>query len=326
MHRQGGVTISTIAIGRDPNIQLLSAISKYGGGAFYHTYSAVTLPELFLQDVRQHTGEMTLVEKDFQPRSVSPNPVLKEFAGRKLPIVKGYVSTELKPRASLDLYVDRDGRREPLVASWRYGAGKAMAITTDASGRWSSEWIRENVFGQVWDRLLGWLSPEVPNTPKVDVALGYRDGRLRLRLTDYDETARAARMVNATVTRPDGSSAELVLSEETAGEMTASFDAPRPGVYYIHLKSSPGGKSAATFPPLAYTVSPAATAELPRQDPNYDLLEHLASATGGRLNPAPGEIALARPTLEQRASLGSYLLVAAMILLIGEALVRRLTV
>ena len=325
MHRQGGVTISTIAIGRDPNVQLLNAISKYGGGAFYHTYSAVTLPELFLQDVRQHTGEMTLVEKDFQPRSVSPNPVLKEFAGRKLPIIKGYVSTELKPRASLDLYVDRDGRREPLVASWRYGAGKAMAITTDASGRWSSEWIRENVFGQVWDRLLGWLSPEVPSTPKVDVALGYRDGRLRLRLTDYDEAAHAARMVNATVTRPDGSSAELVLSEETAGEMTASFDAPRPGVYYIHLKSSPGG-TAATFPPLAYTVSPAATAELPRQDPNYDLLEHLASATGGRLNPAPGEIALARPTLERRASLGSYLLVAAMILLIGEALVRRLTV
>jgi hypothetical protein len=131
-------------------------------------------------------------------------------------------------------------------------------------------------------------------------------------------------MVSATVTRPDGSTGELVLSEETLGEMTASFDAPRPGIYYIQLKSSPGGKGGA-FPPLAYTVSPAAMAELPRPAPNYDLLENLASATGGRLNPALGEIALARPTLEQRASLNSYLLVAAMILLIGEALVRRLT-
>jgi Mg-chelatase subunit ChlD len=324
MHRQGGVTISTIAIGRDPNVQLLNAISTYGGGAFYHTYSASTLPELFLQDVRQHTGEMTLVEKDFQPRGVIPNPVLKDLAGRKLPSIKGYVSTELKPHANLDLYVARDGRQEPLIATWRYGAGKAMAVTTDASGRWSSEWIRQNIFGQVWDRLLGWLTPEVPTAPKVDVALGYSDGRLKLRLTDYDETAPATHMVSATVTRPDGSTAELVLSEETLGEMTASFDAPRPGVYYIQLKSSPGGKGGA-FPPLAYTVSPAVMAELPRPAPNYALLEHLASATGGRLNPAPGEVELARPTLEQRASLSSYLLLAAMILLIGEAMVRRLT-
>ena len=324
MHRQGGVTISTIAIGRDPNLQLLNAISTYGGGAFYHTYSATTLPELFLQDVRQHTGEMTLVEKDFQPRSVTPDAVLKDLAGRKLPKIKGYVATELKPHATLDLYVDRDGQREPLIASWRYGAGKAMAITTDANGRWSSEWIRENVFGQVWDRLLGWLSPQVTTVPKVDVALGYSDGRLRLRLTDYDETSPATHMVSATVTRPDGSTGELVLSEETLGEMTASFDAPRPGVYYIQLKSSPGGKGG-TFPPLAYTVSPAVMAELPRPAPNYDLLEALASATGGRLNPTLGEIALARPTLERRASLSSYLLVTAMILLIGEALVRRLT-
>jgi len=324
MHREGGVTISTIAIGRDPNLQLLNAISTYGGGAFYHTSSATTLPELFLQDVRQHTGEMTLVEKDFQPRSVTPNAVLKDLAGRKLPTIKGYVSTELKPHADLDLYIDRNGHREPLIASWRYGAGKAMAVTTDANGRWSAEWIRENVFGQLWDRLLGWLTPEVTTAPKIDVALGYSSGRLHLRLTDYDETAPATHMVSATVTRPDGSTAELVLSEETVGEMTASLDAPRPGTYFIQLRSSPGGKGGA-FPPLAYTVSPAVMAELPRPAPNYDLLEHLASATGGRLNPALDEIALARPTLEQRASLNSYLLLAAMVLLIGEALVRRLT-
>ena len=324
MHREGGVTISTIAIGRDPNINLLNSISQYGGGGFYHTDSPSTLPELILQDVRQHTGEMTLVEKDFQPRGVTPNPVLKDLAGRKLPTIKGYVSTELKPRADLDLYVDRGGRREPLIASWRYGAGKAMAVTTDANGRWSAEWIRENVFAQVWDRLLGWLTPEVTTAPKVDVAMGYSDGRLHLRLTDYSETAPATHLVTAMVTRPDGSTSELVLSEETVGEMTASLNAARPGTYYIQLKSGGGSKTGA-FPPLAYTVSPAAMAELPRPAPNYDLLENLASATGGRLNPAINEIELARPTLEQRASMSSYLLLAAMVLLIGEALVRRLT-
>ncbi len=86
-----------------------------------------------------------------------------------------------------------------------------------------------------------------------------------------------------------------------------------------------GGEKAATFPPLAYTVSPAVTAELPRPEPNYALLETLASATGGRLNPSAAEVALARPTLERRESLNPYLIVTAMIILIAEALVRRLT-
>ena len=40
MHREGGVTISTIAIGREANLPLLESISKYGGGGFYQTDSA----------------------------------------------------------------------------------------------------------------------------------------------------------------------------------------------------------------------------------------------------------------------------------------------
>ena len=53
-------------------------------------------------------------------------------------------------------------------------------------------------------------------------------------------------------------------------------------------------------------MSPAVNAELPRTEPNYGLLEHLASATGGRLNPSPEEVALVRPTLERRESLNPF--------------------
>ena len=67
-------------------------------------------------------------------------------------------------------------------------------------------------------------------------------------------------------------------------------------------------------------------AELPRPEPNYGLLEHLASATGGRLNPTIAEVATERPRIERRESVNQFLIVAAMVLLIGEALVRRLTV
>ncbi len=325
MHHDGGVTISTIAIGRKANLRLLDAISKYGGGASYQTDSAADLPEIFLEDVRQHGGELTMVENQFLPKSRAPDPVLKDLAGRQLPPLGGYVSTSLKPRATMDLFVDRSATREPVIASWKYGAGKAMAVTTDASGRWSSAWITAGVFGQVWDRLLTWITPETSQAQNFDVALGYRSGRLNIKLTDYSEhPERAAGLISAWVSGPGGLRSEAILSETAPGELAGSVEAPRAGVYFITLKSTPGAKEQ-TFPSLGYTVSPAAFAETPRSEPNYGLLEHLASATGGRLNPEPGDLALARPTLEHRATLSAWPIAAAIVLLIAEALVRRLT-
>ncbi|HEY6417865.1 MAG TPA: VWA domain-containing protein [Candidatus Binataceae bacterium] len=325
MHRDAGATISTIAVGREANVGLLHSISRYGGGAYYQTDNARNLPELFLEDFKQHGGESTMVESDFTPHTVAPDALLKDLAGRQMPALKGYVSTELKPRATLSMYVDRAGGHEPVIASWKFGAGKALAVTTDASGRWSSPWVRSNVFAPLWDRLLTWMTPEAPGDQKIDVALGYNAGRINVKLTDYTaDASQSAHLVTALVTRPDGTKLETALNEEVPGEHSGTIDAAQPGTYYIEVRS-PRGSKGQTFPPLAYTVSPAVNAELPRTEPNYGLLEHLASGTGGRLNPAPSEVALVRPTLERRESLNPFVIVAAMILLIAEALVRRLT-
>ncbi len=324
MHHDADTTISTIAIGQEANVELLQAIAKYGGGSYYQTDSPSNLPQLFVEDFRAHGGEITMVEKEFTPRNESPDAILKDLAGRQMPALKGYVSTEIKPRATMSMYVDRNGTNEPVIASWRYGAGKAMAVTTDASGRWSGRWVSANVFQPLWDRMLGWMTPEMPAEPKIDVALGYNAGRINIKLTDYSaEPGNAARLVTVLVTRPDGTRTETALTEEVVGELSGSIDAPAPGNYYFEVRS-PAGKDK-KFPPLAFTVSPAVNAELPRPEPNYGLLEQLASATGGRLNPSPAEVSTERATLERRVSMNPYLLVAAMIILIGEALVRRLT-
>ncbi len=325
MHHDIGATISTIAIGKDADFSLLEGISKFGGGGYFQTDSAKNLPEIFVEDFKQHGGDVTMVETQFTPHTVSPNAVLKDYAGRPLPPLLGYVTTELKPKASLDAYVDRQGRRDPVIASWKYNAGKTLAVTTDASGRWSGPWIARNTFAPVWNRILAWMTPETGAEQKIDVALGYQAGRIRLKLTDYsDRPGFGSHLVTAMVTRPDGSRTLTALGEEAPGELAGAIDAPEPGTYYIEVKSADA--KATTLPPLAYTVSPAVTAELPRPEPNYALLEHLASATGGRLNPSISDVDITRPTTERRESLDAYLVVAAMILLIGEALVRRLTV
>ncbi|MGH7864803.1 MAG: VWA domain-containing protein [Candidatus Binataceae bacterium] len=324
MRRDGGTTISTIGIGREVNQALLQAITKYGGGGYYQTDSPRNLPEIFLEDVSQYGGQSTMVETEFKPQSVKPDPVLKDYAGRALPPLKGYVSTDLKAGATLSMFVDRNGKPEPIVASWKRGAGKAMAVTTDASGRWSSQWVAANAFAPVWDRLLQWMMPQTGGEQqKIDVALGHQNGHLKIKLTDYAERPTASsHLVIATVTRPDGARIDAVLSENVPGEFNGSFEALDAGTYRIEVKGRTGRMK---LPPLAYTVSPAVRAEVPRPAPNYALLEQLASATGGRLNPSPADTALTRPLVERRTSFSAYLIVLAMLLLIGEALVRRIT-
>jgi hypothetical protein len=211
-----------------------------------------------------------------------------------------------------------------VVASWKFGAGKALAVTTDASGRWSSGWIESGVFGPLWNKIVAWMTPQTTTAQKFDVALGYRAGRIEIRLTDYsDNLLTSGRPLNAVIRMPDGSRREAILSEDAPGELSGSIEAVKPGNYYIQIK--PPNGSDQTFPPVAYTVSPAIDAEAPRPAPNYGLLEQLASATGGRLNPSPDELATSRPHFEQTASFSPWLIVTAMILLIAEALIRRLT-
>jgi uncharacterized membrane protein len=324
VHHQEGSTISTIAIGREANLPLLQAISKYGGGGFYQTDAPENLPELFVEDVQQRSADTTMVEKEFIPYGVKPDPVLRELAGRQLPALKGFVSTDIKPGADLSLFVSTNGHRSPIIASWKAGAGKTLAVTTDASGRWSSLWVQDGVFGPLWDRLLSWLAPHNPVQQNFGVALGYRSGRIQVNLTDYSpDSAISNTPVNAAVTAPDGTRYSFAMSHEAPGELSGSIEAPRAGTYNIELTSPHAADH--SFPPLAYTVSPAVYAEVPRPIPNYGLLEYLASATGGKLNPTANRIGLTRAKFEQTTSLSPWLMLCGMILVIAEALVRRLT-
>ncbi|MBE3604595.1 hypothetical protein IMX07_13260, partial [bacterium] len=266
----------------------------------------------------------TMVEKDFTPYTTSPDPILKNLAGRQLPTLKGFVSTALKPGADLSVFVNSDGARAPIVASWKYGSGRAMAVTTDASGRWSGRWIENGVFAPLWDKLMAWLAPGTSNRGDYGVALGYRAGRIEIRLTDYSAGAGSAdRALNAVVTAPNGAKFDAMLAPDGPGELAGSIEASEPGNYFIQLQPPRG--SNLNYPPLAYTVSAAIDAELPRPAPNYGLLEQLASATGGRLNPAAGDLSVARPGFEHSQPVGPWLIIAAMLLLILEALIRRLT-
>ncbi|MGH7899355.1 MAG: VWA domain-containing protein, partial [Candidatus Binatia bacterium] len=61
-----GVTISTVALGREADADFLERLSSYGRGAFHETRDAADLPEIVLGEFREHARERTMREREFQ--------------------------------------------------------------------------------------------------------------------------------------------------------------------------------------------------------------------------------------------------------------------
>jgi hypothetical protein len=76
--------------------------------------------------------------------------------------------------------------------------------------------------------------------------------------------------------------------------------------------------------PLGYTLPPRNSTEIPQSQPNLPLLEILARATGGRVNPDVASIAQPLGPPEQRPLL-PYFIPLAMALYFVELLVRRMS-
>jgi uncharacterized membrane protein len=318
MHREAKITVSSIALGEEPNLRLLSRIADYGGGAFHHTTDPSSLPELFLDQMDEKAEEKTMVEKDLVPLPNRDSPLLKGL-NRQIPPLKGYVETQLKNGARMDIALRVDGQRPPLLASWTYGRGKAVAFTSDANGRWSAPWISWEGFSKLWAQTVQWCMPEVKRQEThFSVELGHNEAGLVVDVFSYGANEEG-RTASAKINGPGNKDGVLPLERLAPGHYQGTLTNPTSGDYRVEVILPSGEKVG----PLGYTVPPRQTGETPQPQPNFSLLEALASATGGSVNPDLST--LTQPTSPPEPQpLLPYLIPLAMAIYFVELLLRRL--
>jgi uncharacterized membrane protein len=318
MHQEQKMTISTIAVGDQPNLRLLSRLATYGGGAFHHTHDPTTLPDIFLEELEEKPEEKTMVEKELIPIPSKTSPLLKGIADKPLPPLKGYVGTELKERARLDLALSDEGKRQPLLASWSYGQGRAVAFTSDANGRWSAPWVTWEFFSQFWAQVVRWsLARKEKEEGHFAVDVGHENGNLFVELFSYGETEEGLGAF-AQVTGPYGGSIPLTLERLAPGRYRGTYATKTAGDYRLQV-TLPTGEE---LGPLRYTLPPPHSAEVPNPLPNLDLLETIAKATGGSL--APDLALVPQPEgVPETYPLLPYLIALVMALYLIELIVRR---
>jgi len=140
---QGRMTVSTVSIGGDADMALMTRIAQAGKGRSYVTVDPRTIPQIFTTETLMISREL-LVEKTVKPSVADPGGPMSGLSNQPLPSIRGYVLTHPKPSAEVHLMAEDD----PLLVSWRYGLGRVYAFTSDLSGRWGQAWVAWPSFPQ----------------------------------------------------------------------------------------------------------------------------------------------------------------------------------
>ena len=234
------ITTSAIAIGDDADIALMKRLAQYGGGFFHHAYDPKTLPQIVLRQMDEKPDDKPSTERDFTPVLVRGSELLEGFSERSYPPLKGYIETELKRIAHLDLMIPRDDRQVPLMASWNYGKGKAVAFTTDLSGRWSREWIHWIALEKFWGKIFDWLRPTKESLPPHEVRINLLKNQPVLELYLSDEKADGS-LFRYSFSSKEGQR-EGTLQRLASGHYQITLPISTPGDYRIELTEERQGQ------------------------------------------------------------------------------------
>lgn len=317
------ISVSAVGVGHGVDRALIKRLAAYGGGVEYIAEDLSHLPEIVFKHIGQKPEPQPRPPLDYAPVAASDSEILNGFAER-YPPVKGYVESEPKKEARLDLTIRNDGRNWPLLASWKHGKGKAAVLTIDQAGRWSRDWVPWNGLERFWGRVLGWAGREREALPPYDARVDLADGRPVLDFYLYGAES-DGNPFRYSFSGPKGARGDGALKRLAPGRYQADLPFAAPGDYRIDLKEERRGLAVA-YPPLGYTLRAVDNnaAEVARPEFNLPLLERVAEATGGEMN--PGAVEERRPEAAAPAArpLRAYLILAAALLFLLEVFFRRL--
>jgi len=269
------ITISTVGLGQDVNRAYLEKIAQIAGGKSYFLNEPQGLEQILLRDVLEHTGS-TAVEKQMAPEVVKHAEILDGVAMETAPALKGYVRFIAKPTAETILQIDR---KEPLLARWQYGLGRAAVFTSDAKTRWASDWVTWKGYDKFWTNLARDLLPRSAAGEAV-VQFDRADSEL---VVDYrlgPSVEEPAKIPEIFVFGPGGFQKPIPVKKIAAGTFRGRLPiGSRQGLFRVRpLEDSRVFPEAGLYRPEA---------EMESYGSNNALLRQVAEFTGGRYQPDP---------------------------------------
>ncbi|MBE7733177.1 vWA domain-containing protein [Devosia faecipullorum] len=229
--RGAGISVSSVSIGEGAERGLIEQIARLGGGAFHATDDFAALPSILSQEAMLLSGSPIELGQT-QPLWASRSEPFLRGLPATMPMIDGFVLTTAKPEAALAMVVpDSKGEPMPLLASWRFGAGQVLALTTEAVGPWSANWQRMDAYAPFWAQVVRQFLPGVERGHVVLDLVRRGDGivaDIAVRKEDLGTPV-------LTVSGPDGLAMPLSLSRVGALQYRATFHPPTADNYRFEV-------------------------------------------------------------------------------------------
>jgi uncharacterized membrane protein/Mg-chelatase subunit ChlD len=271
--KAAGITLSTVGAGGGSN-PFLQGLAQQGGGRFYDAANPASIPDIFLKETQQVSGQQ-IIEEPFFPILTSSSPILRGL-DQGLPRLRGYNGTTPKAAAQTVLVTARD---DPLLAQWQYGLGRSVAWTSDSTGRWARDWLGWNGFSRFFSQLVSWTFPG-EETGGIEAGFDQHAGQTTLHVesVDADGSPRDFYSTSAVVVGPDLTASEVPLVQIAPGVYEAPLGEIDAGAYAVRVTQTRPGST-----PLGRTVGLVAPtpAEYRQLGTNEPFLTALRTATGG---------------------------------------------
>lgn len=285
-YKRNGIKISTVAVGAHGPAEstLLQNIATTTGGKFYKVNNPKALPRIFQIEARRVARP--LVKEDPKGIAVVVEDQSHEMLEGLAPPqpVTGFVLTTRKENPLVEVLMRADGvdaENGTILAAWRYGAGKTVALTTDAGHRWASSWKGGEDYDKFFSQMIRWSMRPVNEEGKFTIASDVKDGTVRVVVTALDKNDEFLNFLNMSGagTGPEMDTVEMQFRQEAPGRYVAEFPADKAGSYLLAINT--GQTNAA---PLLTGITVPYSAEYRERQSNAGLLTTLAS-----MKPAGGE-------------------------------------
>lgn len=321
LYAENGITLSTVAVGRDA-APFLKDLAEIGNGRYHFTTDPASIPSIFTEETTL-ASRAYIEEGRFAPELVNASPILSGL--ESLPPLYGYVASSPKELAQVILAAGGTGnnRSDPILAAWQYGLGRSVAFTSDATGRWGKDWVSWSNYAAFWAQAARYVLGEMNAARlQMDVSLRGETARLTLEARGPGGDFLNGYQVTANVVAPQGETQIVTLRQTAPGRYEAEFKPSEQGVYLFRFNGQ--GESGAFAETLGWALS--YSPEYRSASPNPDLLARISALTGGKIASADPAEVFTHDLKASRASwpLWPWLIALAAILLPFDVAARRL--
>lgn len=319
--RARNITLSVVAIGDGSDVPFLRDIARIGEGRFHLTNRAANLPNIFTEETAL-AQRSYIIEEPFFPKLGAASPILAGISA--VPQLRGYVASTPKPSAQVIL---RASETDPLLATWQYGLGRAVAFTSDATTRWGQPWVNWAEYPRFWAQAIRWT------------ILDRLDSGAQAKVTSRGDravieadlpAARAAQAnearLRATLIDADGITQTVPMVQTAPGHFEVDAPLTLPGAYLVRVESLDAAGEATLERAIPY-ARPYSAEYAPAAASGQSALEAWASLGGGaRLTMPAQAFELNVPAAAARTDLFPILMLFATLLLPFDVAARRIVI